>query len=159
LIGLQGRIYDGNVHIQRFYQPSQQEVFNFLSDPSYLSKWNSTFESAEWTSTDKPGIGSMYPMYRVSAKLLGSKKEGLFEILQWDRPNCYSYKMSQRAFPLERMASVIVLSPRHDGTQVTFESQFELVGILKFAEGFFANMGKKQDGSNFETAKKILEAG
>jgi hypothetical protein len=42
---------------------------------------------------------------------------------------------------------------------VTFESQFELVGILKSAEGFFANMGKKQDGSNFETAKKILEAG
>jgi hypothetical protein len=42
---------------------------------------------------------------------------------------------------------------------VTFESQFQLVGILKFAEGFFANMGEKQDGSNFETAKKILAAG
>ena len=67
--------------------------------------------------------------------------------------------MNQRAFPLERMESAITLSPKNNGTQVTFESQFELVGILKSAEGFFANMGKKQDGSNFETAKKILEAG
>jgi hypothetical protein len=67
--------------------------------------------------------------------------------------------MNQRAFPLERMESVIMLSPKNNGTQVTFESNFELVRILKFAEGFFANMGEKQDGSNFEIAKKILEAG
>ena len=65
--------------------------------------------------------------------------------------------MNQRAFPLENMESAITLSPKNNGTQVSFESQFELVGLLKFAEGFFANMGKKQDGSNFETAKKILE--
>ena len=146
----------GKFTLSVFVNRPQQEVFDFLSDPANLSKWSSAFESAEWTSSDAPGIGSTY---RVSAKLLGSKKEGLFEIVQWDRPNCYSYKMNQRAFPLERMESVITLSPKNNGTQVTFESHFELVRILKFAEGFFANMGKKQDGSNFEIAKKILEAG
>ena len=36
---------------------------------------------------------------------------------------------------------------------------FEIAGGLKFAEGFFARMGEKQDGSNFETAKRLLEAG
>jgi uncharacterized protein YndB with AHSA1/START domain len=135
-----------------FINRSQQEVFDLLSDPANLSKWSSAFESAEWTSSDAPGIGSTY---LVSAKLLGSRKDGLFEILQWDRPNCFSYKMNQRAFPLERMESVIMLSPKNNGTQVTFESNFELVRILKFAEGFFANVGEKQDGSNFEIAKKI----
>jgi uncharacterized protein YndB with AHSA1/START domain len=146
----------GRFTLSVFINRPQQEVFDFLSDPANLSKWSSAFELAHWTSTDAPGVASTY---RVSAKLLGSKKEGLFEILQWDRPNCYSYKMNQRAFPLERMETAITLSPKNNGTQVTFESHFELVRILKFAEGFFANMGKKQDGSNFEIAKKILEAG
>jgi uncharacterized protein YndB with AHSA1/START domain len=139
-----------------FINRSQQDVFDFLSDPANLSKWNSTFESAEWTSSAAPGSGSTY---RVSAKILGAKKEGLFEIVQWDRPNCYSYQMNQRAFPLEQMVSAITLQPQNNGTHVTFESQYELASILNFAEGFFAKMGEKQDGRNFETAKKILEAG
>lgn len=91
--------------------------------------------------------------------MLGSKKEGSFEIVRWDRPNLYSYKMNTRAFPIERLGSTITLEEKNHGTQVTFESQFEIVGGLKFAEGFFARMGEKQDGRNFEIAKQILEAG
>jgi len=139
-----------------FINRSQQDVFDFLSNPANLSKWSSTFESAEWTSSDTPRIGATY---RVSAKLFGSKKEGLFEIVQWDRPTCYSYKMNARAFPIERMESTITLKPKNDGTQVTFESQFELVGALQFAEGFFVKLGEKQDGKNFDIAKRLLEAG
>jgi uncharacterized protein YndB with AHSA1/START domain len=139
-----------------FINRSPQDVFDFLSDPANLSKWNSTFESAAWTSNTAPGSGSTY---RVSAKLLGAKKEGLFVIVQWDRPNCYSYQMNQSAFPIEHMLSAVTLQPKNNGTEVIFESQFELAGVLKFAEGFFASMGEKQDGRNFETAKKILEAG
>ena len=141
-----------NVFINR----SQQDVFDFLSDPANLPKWNSKFESAEWTSSDSPGIGSTY---RVSVNLFGSRKQGLFEIVEWDCPDCFSYKMNARAFPIERMKSTITLRPKNDGTQVTFESRFELVGVLKFAEGFFAKMGEKQDGKNFDVAKRLLEAG
>lgn len=139
-----------------FINRSPQDVFDFLSDPANLSKWNSTFESAAWASSAAPGPGSTY---RVSAKLLGAKKEGLFEIVQWDRPNGYSYQMNQHAFPIEQMRSTVLLQSKNNGTEVAFESQFELAGILKFAEGFFAGMGEKQDGRNFETAKKILEGG
>ncbi|MBZ0298307.1 MAG: SRPBCC family protein [Anaerolineae bacterium] len=146
----------GQLAISVFINRSQQDVFDFLSDPANLSKWSSAFESAEWTSNDTPGIGSTY---RVSANLFGSRKEGLFEIVQWDCPNCYSYKMNARAFPIERMESTITLRPKNDGTQVNFESQFELVSALKFAEGFFAKVGEKQDGKNFNVAKGLLEAG
>ena len=55
-----------------FINRSQQEVFDFLSDPANLSKWSSAFESAEWTSSDAPGIASVY---RASGKRLGSDKE------------------------------------------------------------------------------------
>ena len=135
---------------------SPQDVFDFLSDPANLPKWSAAFESAAWTTNGVPGAGSTY---RVSAKLLGSKKEGLVEIVQWDRPNVYSYRLTARLFPIERMQSTVMLIPKNEGTQVTFESHFELMGAMKFTEGFFAKMGEKQDGQNFEVAKRLLEAG
>lgn len=101
-----------------FINRSQQDVFDFLSDPANLSKWNSTYEAAQWTSSEAPGIGSTY---KVLAKMPGGKKE--------------------------------------NGTQLTFESQFGIVGILKFAEGMFGKLAEKGDGSNLDTAKRLLEAG
>jgi len=136
---------------------SQQDVFNFLSNPANLSKWNSVLESAEWTSSDEPGIGSTY---RALAKMPGGKKEALFEITQWDPPNRYGYKFNIRSFPIDgSFESLVSLTPEQNGTQLTFESQFEMTGVLKYAEGFFARMGEKGDGKNFDTAKRILEAG
>lgn len=55
--------------------------------------------------------------------------------------------------------SAVTLSPKENGTQITFESQFGLAGILKFAEGMFRKLATKGDGDNFDTAKRLLEAG
>ena len=140
-----------NVFINR----SQQGVFDFLSDPVNLPKWDSDFESAEWILSDAPGIGSIY---RASGKRLGSQKDGLFAIIQWDRPNRYSYKVKERMFLFEQAETAITLKPKDNGTEATCEYQFEIVGRLKFAEGFVARMGKKRIEGNFENAKRLLEA-
>ena len=58
----------GKFTLSVFINRSQQDVFDFLSNPANLSKWNSDFESAEWTSSDVPGIGSTY---RVLARMPG----------------------------------------------------------------------------------------
>jgi carbon monoxide dehydrogenase subunit G len=146
----------GKFTLSVFINRSQQDVFDFLSNPANLSKWNSNIESAEWASNGVPGVGSTI---RELGRMLGSKKEGLFEITQWDPPNRYGYRTSMRIFPIEGFESVITLVPKDNGTQLTFESQFRIAGVLKFAEGFFARMGEKGDGKNFETAKRLLEAG
>ena len=89
----------------------------------------------------------------------GGKNEGLFEITQWDPPQCYGYKsISGLPFPIESIESVVMLSPKANGTQLTFESQFGLVGVLKVAEGMFRKLAEKGDGNNFDTAKRLLEA-
>ena len=139
-----------------FINRSQQDVFDFLSDPANLSKWDSDFESAEWTSSDAPGIGSTY---RASGRRLGSEKDGFFEIIQWDRPNRYSYKVTERMFLFERAETAITLKPKDNGTEATCEYQFEIVGRLKFTEGLVAKMGKKRIEGNLDTAKCLLEAG
>jgi len=70
-----------------FINRSQKDVFDFLTNPANLSKWDSDFDSAEWITSDPPGIGSTY---RASGSRLGSEKDGFFEIVQWDRPHRYS---------------------------------------------------------------------
>lgn len=139
-----------------FINRLQQDVFDFLSNPANLSKWNSDFESAEWTSGGVPGIGSTY---RASGKRLGSEKDGFFEIVQWDRPNGYSYKVTERMFLFERAQAIFTLKPRDSGTELTLESQFEILDRLKFAEGFVARMGKKRTEGNLNSARRLLEAG
>jgi len=139
-----------------FINRSQQDVFDFLSDPAHLPKWDSDFESAEWTSSGVPGIGSRY---QASGKRLGSEKDGFFEIVQWDRPNRYSYKVTERMFLFEQAETIFTLKPKDNGTEVTFESQFEIVSRLKFAEGFVARMGKKRIEGNLNAAKHLMEAG
>jgi len=49
--------------------------------------------------------------------------------------------------------------PKDNGTEVTFDTQFELVGAWKPANGIFAGGGKKQTGINLDNAKRLLEAG
>jgi carbon monoxide dehydrogenase subunit G len=139
-----------------FIDRPQEDVFDFLSNPANLSKWDSDFESAEWTSSDVPGIGSTY---RASGRRLGANKDGWFEIIQWDKPNRYSYKVKERMFLFERAETAITLKPKNDGTEAIYETQFEVVGRLKFARGIVARMGKKRVEGNLDTAKRLLEAG
>ena len=146
----------GKFTLSVFINRSQQDVFDFLSDPANIPKWDSDFESAVWTSNGVPGIGSTY---RASGKRLGSEKDGFFEIVQWDRPNRYSYKAKERMFLFEHAETTIMLKPKDHGTEAFCEYQFEIIGRLKFAEGFVARMGKKRIEGNLNAAKRSLEAG
>lgn len=138
-----------------FINRPQQDVFDFLSNPANISKWDTDFQSAEWISSGVPGIGSRY---RASGKRIGSEKDGFFEIIQWDRPNRYGYKVTERMFLFEHAETIFTLKPKDNGTEVTLESNFEIVDKLKFAEGFAARMGKKRIKGNLNAAKPLLEA-
>lgn len=96
--------------------------------------------------------------FRRISKRLGSEKDGFFEIVQWNRPNRYAYKAKERMFLFERAEIAITLNPKGDGTEATFEYQFEIVGTLKFAERFVARLGKKRIEGNLDTVKRLLEA-
>jgi hypothetical protein len=80
-------------------------------------------------------------------------------IVQRDRPNGYNYKVKQRMFLVDRMETAIKLKPKNNGTDVTFETQFELFSVWKIVDGIFTRMGEKQVRRNFNVAKQILEAG
>ena len=62
-------------------------------------------------------------------------------------------------FLFERAETVVMLKPKDNGIEATFEYQFEIIGRLKFAEGIVARMGKKRIEGNLNAAKRLLEAG
>lgn len=139
-----------------FINRSQQDVFDFLSNPTNMPKWQPAIVSAEWTSADKAGVGSTY---RVLVKMFGSKTESLFEITHWDPPNRYSYRSTKISAPAESIETVITLAPKEKGTQLTFEAQIGAVSKLKFLEGVLGKVAEKGDGNNIDTLKQLLEAG
>jgi hypothetical protein len=48
----------GQFSVSVFINRSQQDVFDFLSDPVIKHKWMPMLESAAWASSGEPGVGT-----------------------------------------------------------------------------------------------------
>jgi carbon monoxide dehydrogenase subunit G len=141
-----------NVYINR----SQQDVFDFLSDPAIKHKWMPMLESAAWTSTGEPDVGSTM---EAMMKMAGKETEMQLEISQWDVPNRYGYKILTVQFPLKAMAHSFRLEPENGGTRVSQVGEFEMVSILRFAAGLMGKMASRMNQNELNTLKQLLEAG
>ena len=139
-----------------FINRSQQDVFDFLSNPAIKHQWMPMLESAAWTSSGEPGIGSTV---RAIMKMAGKETEMQLEITQWDMPNRYGYKMLNVQFPMKAMAHSFRLEPEDGGTRVSQVGEFEMVITLRFAAGLMSKFATKLNGSELKTLKQLLEAG
>ena len=139
-----------------FVNRSQMDVFNFLSNPAIKHKWMPILESAAWTSSGEPGVGSTV---RAIMKMAGKETEMRLEITQWDVPNRYGYKILTVPFPMKAMAHSFRLEPEDGGTRVSQVGEFEMVSILRFAAGLMGKMASKINQNELNTLKQLLEAG
>jgi carbon monoxide dehydrogenase subunit G len=146
----------GQFSVSVFINRSQQDVFDFLSDPAIKHKWMPMLESAAWTSSGEPGVGSTV---RAIMKMAGKETEMQLEITQWDVPNRYGYKMLTVPFPMKAMAHSFRLEPEDGGTRVSQVGEFEMVSILRFAAGLMGKMASKINQNELNTLKQLLEAG
>jgi carbon monoxide dehydrogenase subunit G len=135
----------------KFINRPQQEVWGFISNPAYNSQWQSSTESAEWTSEGPPGVGSTL---REVGKVFGRNLEMTTEITAWDPSNEIGRKAISGPIPWE---VTMKLEPKEDGTQMTVCGEIELGGFLKMAEGLIAKQTDKQADIDFESLKKVLE--
>jgi uncharacterized protein YndB with AHSA1/START domain len=145
----------GTFTVSVFINRSQQDVFDFLSDPAIKHKWMPMLESAAWTSSGEPGVGSTV---RAIMKTASKETEMPIEITQWDVPSRYGYKMLTVPFPMRAMAHSFSLERENGGTRVTQIGQFETVSILKFATGWIGTFATKMNGNELNTLKQLLEA-
>ena len=136
-----------------FINRPQQEVFDFMSNPANNTEWQSTVESAEWTSEGPAGVGSAQ---RVVTRFLGRKIESIADITVWDSPNQFAFKMSNGPIPFEGTNR---FESKENGTQVTISGKAEPGGFFKLAEGLAGKQGKKQLETDLSALKLILENG
>jgi carbon monoxide dehydrogenase subunit G len=136
-----------------FINRPPQDVFNVISDPAKQSLWQNMTETAEWTSNGSHGVGSTM---KVVARFLGRKIETEIEVTAWEQPHRIDYKFVNGPYPAQVSNT---LEPQGEGTLLTAQSQGEMGGFFKIAEGLAVKQLEKQLAANFESLKLLLESG
>jgi uncharacterized membrane protein len=130
-----------------------QEVFDFATNPDNTPKWQSSVESAEWTSNGPVGVGATW---RAESKFLGRKIEATTQVTSWDPPNVNAFKTIGGPVPFENR---MTFEAMNGGTQMSISGSAELGGFFKLAEGLVGKQVEKQIGSDFAALKLLLESG
>ena len=136
-----------------FINRPQQEVFDFLTDPTNDSKWRDSAVSSEWVTEEPVGVGSKL---RSVDKFLGRNLESTAEITTWDPPSTYGQKTLSGPVPF---AFTISLEAQGGGTRLTMNVQAEFGGFFKMAEGLVGKQLEKQIETDFNGLKRVLEEG
>ena len=135
---------------------SQQDVFDFLSNAANFQRWMPHMQSAMWTSSGEPGVGTTG---RGVMKMAGREMELLLEVTRWDAPSLLGFKILNVPFPLEATEYVYRLEPEDGGTRLTLDGEIKMVRFLRFATGWMGKMYVKSNGHELNTVKQLLEAG
>jgi carbon monoxide dehydrogenase subunit G len=131
---------------------SPQDVFDFITDPSKHSLWQSSIESAEWTSDGPVGTGSTQ---KTQAKFLARKIEAEIQIMEWEPPKKVSLKSISGPIPLEITNKV---ETQENGTLLTTMGRAEFGGFFKLAEGLAGKQLEKQIETDLNSLKLLMES-
>ena len=136
-----------------FINRTQQELFDFASDPANVYKWQSNFISVEWSSEGQYGVGSTQ---RSVSRFLGRDIESTSQITVWDPPNQYGFKVVSGPVPV---VGAMKFETEGNGTKMIMDGQVEAGGIFKLAEGMVKKQLESQFVTNLNALKLLLEAG
>jgi carbon monoxide dehydrogenase subunit G len=138
--------------VEKYINRSQQEVFDYVSDPANDVQWQGSAQSSEWVSEGPPGVGSQ--VHSV-ARFMGRNIDSMLEITSWDPPSTLSQKAVSGPIPFEL---TIRLEAQDEGTKLNISGNAEAGGFFKLAEGLVGKQLQKQVAKDFETLKQVLEA-
>jgi uncharacterized membrane protein len=131
----------------------QQEVFDFVTDLSNDSQWQSSIESVEQVSDGPIGVGSTW---RYVTKFLGRKNETEIQMTSYEPPHQSSVKAVSGPIPFENTHK---FQKQDGGTLLTLIGQAEIGGFFKMAEGLVSKQMEKQMDADGAALKRLLEAG
>lgn len=108
---------------------SPEVVFDYVTDPSKLSTWQTSNRSVEQLTDGPPGLGSRF---RERTKPpLGKEFEQVTEFTEFDRPRRVHVHIVEGPYPVD---GTWTFEPEGDGTRVRFIAEGELVGPMKLFE-------------------------
>ena len=134
-----------------FINRTQQEVFDFTSDPANTHKWQSVVKSKHWISDEPHGVGSTQ---RFVSRFMGLNLKGTNEYIVWEPPNQYSFKTIDSPFSIEEGMK---FESDGDSTKVTWHMRVEAGGVFKLLEGFLKKQAESQPEADLKALKSLLE--
>jgi carbon monoxide dehydrogenase subunit G len=135
-----------------FINLPQKNVFEYITNPANNPHWQRTTVSAYWITNGPPGIGSKF---KSVIKMLGMPIEGEVVVTNWEPFTEFGFKGSGGSIG---MAGNIHFEPKGTGTQVTLNGKIIGTGFIKLFEGMLGRQAEKQDASNYDALKLLLEA-
>ena len=132
---------------------TQQEVFDYLSEPTNDAKWRGSSVSAEWISDPPHGVGSTN---KAVDKLMGRNIESTREITAWDPPNQFGFKGASGPMSFEL---TMTFEAQDNGTKATISVEARSGGLFKMAENLFAKQMEKQVSTDMASLKRVMGGG
>jgi len=102
-----------------FINRPPQDVFDFVTDPANIMKYQSGTSSAEWTSNGNVGVGSTW---KAVTRFMGRDFEAELQITEWQPPTLNSFKAITGPVPFEVTVKV---EPQGEGSLLTQSGQIE----------------------------------
>jgi carbon monoxide dehydrogenase subunit G len=144
------------VHVEEtfFVARPSEVVFDYVTNPTNLSSWQTSNRSVEQLSDGPPGLRSRF---RERTKPpLGKEFEQVTEFTEFDRPRRVHVHIVEGPFPVH---GTWIFEPAGDGTLVRFIAEGELGGLIKPFEPVVRRLLARQLSSYHRNLKQNIERG
>jgi carbon monoxide dehydrogenase subunit G len=128
------------------------EIFDFLSNPLNLPKWQKMIAAIEQLTPGAPAVGTKY---KVSAEVMGRKIDGQMEITAFEPPARVGFV--NQSGPM-RVNITVTLKPVGSGAKIALHAEGNPGGIFALAEGILAGKLKSEMEANLARLKSVLES-
>jgi uncharacterized protein YndB with AHSA1/START domain len=129
-----------------------EAVFDYVTDPSKLSSWQTANRSVVQLTDGPPGAGSRF---RERTKPPGAREfVQITEFTVFDRPRLLHVHVVDGPYPVD---GTWAFAPEGTGTRVTFTAEGELSGVMKLIEPIAKRLMARQFTSYHRNLKRNVE--
>lgn len=128
-------------------------VFDYLTDPANLPKWQTVNRGAEQLTDGPRGLGSRF-RERVNPPL-GREFEQVTEFREFDRPRRVHVHVVEGPYPID---GTWIFEPDADGTRVHFTAEGELAGMMKLFGPLAAPLLARQFAGYHRNLRRNVES-
>jgi len=129
-----------------------KDVFDFVSNPNNMSKWNSAVVSIQQVTPGAVGVGTKF---KTVGEAMGRKLEGEMEVKSFEPGAKCGFQL--HAGPME-MNLTMSFKTVGTGTKLNLNVEGNPAGIFKLAEGAMTGQIKSLMEGNLERLKSVLES-
>jgi uncharacterized protein YndB with AHSA1/START domain len=132
---------------------SPEDVFDFMTDPENLAKWQTSKTRVEPLSDGAPRQG--YRVREWTKPPRAKEFEQVVEFAVFDRPNRLNVHIVEGPYPVD---GTWVLAATENGTTVEFTAKGSLRGLLRLAEPIVGRLMRNQFVEYHENLRRHVEA-